>query len=378
LQGKRIKHYLERHASDYGQLFSQVEDPRVEARCDHLLADILFIALCTLLSNGEDFEDMAEFGLQRQEWLSTFLFLPNGIPSHDTFNRVLQMIDPKYLSEVLSADGARFIECFKGELINLDGKKIRGYSPRSTGNSGLYILSAWVGNHQLCIGQVAVDDKSNEITAIPKVLAPLDLTGATVSIDAIGCQTAIAEQIVDQGADYLLAVKVNQDGLYEEVSEAFTYFKEDANHRTWEYNHGRHEVRKCRLLSARPSLGSVVFDKWKGLSWLVEIKSERTKDGVTTYQTRYYISSDVGLTEDKANKSVRGHWSIENQLHWHLDVTFSEDGCRARRGNSAINLNTLRKIALQRVKLDTAKLSMKKRRFRASLNDDYLINLLML
>jgi len=347
-------------------------------RCDHLLVDILFIALCTLLSNGEDFEDMVEFGNQRKDWLCTILELPNGIPSHDTFNRVLQILDPESLNEILLADGHGLLDSLEGKLINLDGKKIRGYSPRSKGNDGLYVLSAWVSEQELCIGQLAVEEKSNEITAIPKVLDSLDIKGATVTIDAMGCQTEIADMIVEGGGNYLLAVKENQAGLYEEIHEAFTYFPENGYSKTWEYNHGRHEVRHCRLLKAKDSLGTMVLSKWRILEYLVEIKSERTMDGVTAYQTRYYISSQHDLTPEIANNHARGHWSIENKLHWQLDVTFNEDACRARTANSAINLNTLRKIALHRIKLDDTKLSMKKRRFRASMNNDYLIKLLEL
>jgi predicted transposase YbfD/YdcC len=340
------------------------------------LVDILFIALCTLLSNGEDFEDMVEFGEQRKEWLSTVLELPNGIPSHDTFNRVLQMLDPQKLTSVLAADGHRLLDTLEGKLLHLDGKKIRGHSPRSKGNDGLYVLTAWVGHDQLCVGQAAIEEKSNEITAIPRVLEKLDITGATVTIDAMGCQTDIAEQIVAGGGNYLLAVKKNQGGLFEEVSEGFKYFPEDDLSKTCEYNHGRHEVRHCRILDATASLGSMLLDKWRGLKQLVEIKSERTINGLTSYHTRYYISSCAELTAELANDYARGHWSIENQLHWRLDVTFKEDASRARRGYSAINLNTLRKIALHRIKLDNAKLSMKKRRFRASMNENYLLNLL--
>lgn len=321
---------------------------------------------------------MVEFGEQRQDWLATVLELPNGIPSHDTFNRVLQMLDPEELTNILAADGHRLLDTLQGKLLNLDGKKIRGYSPRSKGNDGLYVLTAWVGGDQLCVGQVAVEEKSNEITAIPRVLEGLDIEGATVTIDAMGCQTEIAELIVKGGGNYLLAVKENQIGLHEEVSEAFTYFPENERSKTWEYNHGRHEVRHCRILNAVDSLGSMVMDKWCGLENLVEIKSERTTNGVTSYYTRYYISSQADITAKLANDYARGHWSIENQLHWRLDVVFNEDASRARRGYSAINLNTLRKIALHRIKLDDAKLSMKKRRFRASMNNEYLLNLLSL
>ena len=205
------------------EIFSQVPDPRVVKRCDHKLVDILFIAFCTLLSNGEDFEDMVEFGRQRQDWLRTILELPEGIPSHDTFNRVLQLVDSEALSECLQSDGAGLLESVKGQLINFDGKKIKGANPRSRGNKGLWILSAWVSDKRLCIGQKKVDDKSNEITAIPELIDELNLQGSIVSIDAIGCQVEIAEKIRDSEADYLLAVKENQADLLEEIREAFEH-----------------------------------------------------------------------------------------------------------------------------------------------------------
>ncbi len=256
-------------------LFAGVPDSRVVNRCSHKLSDILFIALSTLICNGEDFEDMVEFAHQRYDWLSTILELPDGIPSQDTFNRVLQRIEPKALQKCLSEDGQVLLDTLNEKQINLDGKKIRGVWPTSKGNNGLYILSAWVNENNLCVGQSRVEDKSNEITAIPELLDTLHIQGATISIDAIGCQKAIAAKIVDKQAEYLLSLKKN-------------------------------------------------------------------------------------------------HWSIENQLHWHLDVTFGEDASRARLQNAPENLNILRKIALQRITQMKDKLSKKKRRYRASLNNDYL------
>jgi len=204
------------------KLFSQVDDPRVAGRCLHRLKDIVFIAFCTLVSNGEDLEDMVEFGEQRKEWLSEILELPNGIPSHDTFNRVFQIVAPEQLSISLEADAEVLLESVRGKLISLDGKKMRGVSPTSRGNKGLYILSAWVSENRLCIGQKKVKDKRNEITALPELIDMLNLAGSTVSIDAMGCQTSIAEKIIAAQANYLLAVKENQGDLYDQVSDDFT------------------------------------------------------------------------------------------------------------------------------------------------------------
>ncbi len=229
-------------------LFSRVPDPRVVNRCSHKLSDILFIALSTLICNGEDFEDMVEFAHQRYDWLSTILELPDGIPSHDTFNRVLQRIEPKALQKCLSEDGQALLDTLNEKQVSLDGKKLRGVSPTSRGNSGLYILSAWVGENNLCVGQTKVEDKSNEITAIPELLDSLDIQGATISIDAIGCQKEIATKIVDKQAEYLLSLKKNQKQTFEQVEDSFrfsgsAYFDEE-----WEYDHGRYETRKCTLI----------------------------------------------------------------------------------------------------------------------------------
>lgn len=356
-------------------IFSRVTDPRVEARCDHLLKDILFIAFCTLLSNGEDFVDMVEFAEQRLEWLEEVLELPNGIPSHDTFNRVLQLVDPQSLSVCLASDGQYLVESVKDKLVNFDGKKIRGVSPKSRGNKGLFILSAWVSEQRICIGQQKVKDKSNEIKAIPDLIDLLDLTASTVSIDAIGCQTEIATKIIDAQANYLLAVKKNQGLLYEEVSNP-SFWKSTVDwDDTWEYDHGRYETRKCQIISAREFLSPALLGKWKEIKTVIKITAERTIHNVTHSNTRYYISSQ---TKDAAyyNRAVRGHWGIENHLHWHLDVTFNEDGNRSRSGNAPQNLNILRKMALQRVSRMDDKLSLKKRRYRASMNVEYLQELI--
>lgn len=351
--------------------FSCVSDPRVQSRCDHLLEDILFIALCTLLSNGEDFEDMVEFGHQRFEWLSEVLSLPNGIPSHDTFNRVLQLIDPEQLSLCLAQDAQILIESVSEKLVVFDGKKIKGASPRSCANQGLFILSAWVGEYRLCIGQQKVDKKSNEITAIPQLIDLLDLEDSLVSIDAIGCQSEIAVKILDAKADYLLALKRNQGRLFEEVHDEFRWKSVQAFDQKWEYAHGRYEERRCQLLKASDILSSQTLDKWKGIQTIIKIEAQRRTGKATTSQTRYYISSEAKNCS-YYNDAVRAHWGIENHLHWHLDVTFKEDASRSRKKNAPQNLNVLRKMALHRVSRMKDKLSLKKRRFRASMNVEYL------
>lgn len=365
-------HQIMEYCQDVINLFSKVKDPRQKKKCLHPLMDILFISLCTLLSNGEDYEDMAEYGRQKEEWLKTKLLLPNGIPSHDTFNRVFQLLEPEELKLCLGSDGRSLLSSISGHLINFDGKKIKGESPKSRGNKGLYILSAWVGDHKICIGQEKIQDKSNEIQAIPKLLNTIDIQGATVSIDAIGCQRKIAKQIVKKGGDYLLSVKKNQKHLYTEIAENFNHLGTAHFDEQWEYAHGRYEERECKILDAKAVLSPTTLEKWENLLHIVQVKASRTIKNVTSCETRYYISSDKCATATKMNDFVRGHWSIENHLHWHLDVTFKEDACRARKGNAAENLNIMRKVALHRLAQSKIKLSLKKRRFRASLNQKYL------
>jgi predicted transposase YbfD/YdcC len=315
---------------------------------------------------------MVEFGKQRLEWLQMKLDLANGIPSHDTFNRVFQIIDPAHFSEVLKEDGAILLDHIEGKLICFDGKKMRGVSPKSRGNKGLYILNAWVAENRLCIGQKKVGDKSNEITAIPELLEELELKDSTVSIDAIGCQKNIAAQIVKKEADYLLAVKGNQADLQEEVSESFQYSKVEQMAEQWEYDHGRYETRQCQILRAELVLSPNLKADWPSIKTLIKIESTRDVKGVKSTETRYYISSHDKRSAEQYNNMVRGHWGIENHLHWHLDVTFREDANRSRKGNAPQNLNILRKMALHRIARDNIKISMKKRRFRASMNIEYL------
>lgn len=365
---------MENYATD---IFDNVPDPRVRGRCLHKLSDVLFIALCTLISNGEDCVDMVSFGIEREEWLREILELRNGIPSDDTFRRALQIVDPEYLNQILVTEGHNFLDTYKDELISIDGKKLRGAAPKSKGNKGLYILNAWVSSNGLCIGQSKVEDKSNEITAIPELLDKLEISGSIVSIDAIGCQVDIAQKILSKQADYLLSVKDNQQDLHEEIKECFTFMKKSDHDEQWEYDHGRYETRSCSVLSAQEALSPGLMKKWQGAKTLIEVKATRYMSDVTTKSSRYYISSQGHKNAMTYNAMVRNHWSIENQLHWHLDVTFKEDESRIRTENAPINMNILRKMALQKIKASTDKSSMKKRRFKASLNINYLNNLLI-
>lgn len=353
-------------------LFAEVDDPRVVSRCQHKLSDILFIAISTLICNGEDFEDMVEFAHQRCDWLTEILELPNGIPSHDTFNRVLQLINPQALQKCLQTDGQALLDTLNEKQINVDGKKLRGVSPTSKGNEGLYILSAWVSENQLCAGQRKVEEKSNEISAIPELLNSLEIAGAVVSIDALGCQKKVAAYIADRQAEYLLSLKKNQQQTFEDVEDSFRFAEQTDYYQDREYDHGRYERRHCSVVKLSEAAPNETFRDWKDLRYLIRIQASRQTSKGNSQQTRYYLSNAPQGSAAYFNMLVRGHWSIENQLHWHLDVTFREDDCRARSLNAPENLNILRKIALQRISQMKDRLSKKKRRYRASLNNEYL------
>lgn len=357
-------------------IFDSVNDPRVTGRCSHLLSDILFIATCTLICNGEDCQDMEEFGLSNKSWLMQYLSLPNGIPTHDTFNRVLQKIDPQELESILYNEGVDILRRITEKHIAIDGKKIRGASPKSKGNTGLYILNAWVSTYNLCIGQRRIENKKNEISAIPELLRSIDIENSVVSIDAIGCQKEIARQIKSQNGDYILSVKENQKNLFEEINEIFSYAKIEEKATEYEKDHGRIEARTCHLLAAQEHLSPNQKEKWSSIKKLVKITSMRIIDDAQTISDRYYITSSNTKSAKEINKLIRNHWSIENNLHWHLDVTFNEDDCRLRTGYAPENMNLLRKLALTKIRKQEDKKSLKKRRYKASMDKDYLLKLI--
>lgn len=352
--------------------FSEIADPRMEKKCKHKLSDILLIALFTYLSNGDDYEDMVLFGKSHKTSLSDYLCLPHGVPSHDTFNRVFQILDVEVFRECLSAHGRSLIDILAEKQICIDGKKLKGVSPTSRGNDGLYIVNAWLSENKLCIGQQKVAGKSNEIKAIPELIKALDIKDATLTIDAVGCQKNIAKQIVSQEGHYLLAVKSNQKDLLEDVKYAFRTHQARFVDEEWEYDHGRFETRKCSILPAKETLMGEVFERWEGLKTIVKVEAKRTIKETECVETRYYISDEATQNAAYFNALARGHWSIETQLHWHLDVTFKEDDCRVRTGNAPENLSTLRKLALQIITQHKDKLSLKKRRVKASYDLAYL------
>lgn len=349
-----------------------LEDFRMQKKCHHKLSDIVLIGLFTYLSNGEDYEDMVLFAQSNYDFVKKYCDLPNGIPSHDTFNRVFKYLNPNVLRGLLTDYGKDVLDILSDKQICVDGKKIKGTSPTSRGNQGLYIVNAWVAENQLCIGQQKVENKSNEIVAIPQIISQLDIENATVSIDAIGCQKNIANQIISQKGNYLLSIKKNQTSLYEQVTSGFKTVQSVDFSEEWEYQNSRFETRKCSVIKASTVLLAETLNDWNGLKTLIKIDSKRIVNEQKQVQTRYYISSEDFANANYFNALVRGHWSIENQLHWHLDVTFNEDKCRARAGFAPENLSTIRKLALQIIQSYKDKLSLKKRRVKAAYSTEYL------
>lgn len=356
--------------------FSHITDPRVEGRCQHLLSDILIVAVCTYLTGGTDYQDMHMFAKERGKQLEGLLHLPNGTPSADTFERVFKRLDADALRESLTLYGQELLSSLAEKQIVLDGKKLKGVSPTSRGNSGLYILNAWVSENRFCIAQEKVKDKSNEITAIPKVLESLDITDAVISIDAIGTQVAIARQIINQKGHYFLSVKANQESLLQDIECAFKTHSGYDIVEDIDKDHGRIETRRCSILSAKDFLLQENISAWKNVETLIRIEAKREIKGITQQEIRYYISDESIASASYYESLARGHWGIENHLHWHLDVTFKEDDCRARQMNAPENLATIRKLALQIISNQNDKLSLKKRLYKAALDINYMKMLL--
>lgn len=357
------------------EYFARLTDPRVERNREHLLEEILLIAMAAVLSGAESWNDIEDYGQSKQEWLKTFLTLPAGIPSHDTFNRVFAALDPEEFEQGFAAWVSSIAKLTAGEVVAIDGKTLCG--SRQSGKKQLvHMVSAWASANNLVLGQRKVDDKSNEITAIPKLLEALALSGTVVSIDAMGCQRAIAEKIVDRKADYILAVKENQQLLLDDIKDSFQMLAADAVAEEIDCGHGRVERRRCAVLDDLTLLDRPA--DWKGLRSLVRIEAERfhKASGKTERETRYYITS---LPPDAArlNQLVRQHWGIENKLHWVLDVAFGEDLSRKRAGNAAQNFSLLNRIALNLLKQETTlKRGIKGKRLKAAWDTPYLLKLL--
>lgn len=359
---------------EWEKYFRDVADFRLERSKLHKLSDILMLSLCAVLSGAEDFEEIAEYGRQKEPFLRQFLELPNGIPSHDTINRVFNRLDKDSFASCLYNWSRELLGVVDYYHLSIDGKVLRATGQAGKKNSGICLVSAWAQEHQLVLGQERVESKSNEKTAIPELLESLDLQGAVVSIDAMGCHEHIAKQIKGKEAEYLLALKKNQKGLYEQVNDFMQARKEQFAHHQWsDFGSGRIEKRVCYVCQDLTFLEQVA--QWPGIERVVLIESSREKDGKIIRQTRYYLTSlKTGAKE--FNFLVRSHWGIENKLHWMLDVVFAEDTSRVWQGAGPENMATLRKMALQALNQQKDKKSMKARRKMAAWNDVYLMEIL--
>jgi predicted transposase YbfD/YdcC len=358
--------------------FRRLKDPRRAHRRLHLLQDIIVVSLCAIIAGAQDWQQVATFGRKRSDWLTRFLKLPNGIPAHDTFERLFDRINPQAFQACFRNWVQALQEALTIKHVAIDGKTLRSSGSSKLGP--LHVVSAWATAQRLSLGQVAVAEKSNEITAIPALLDLLDVRGALVTIDAMGCQKAIAQKIIDRGADYILTVKDNQEHLLADIRQSFmdacerdfVGFEHDT-YKTKERGHGRDEYRSYHVLHCTTGLRNAAA--WAGLTTIGICYSERTVQGTRSEETRYFIGSK------KANakvygKALRHHWGIENSLHWQLDVNFDEDHNRVNKRNTAENLALLRRLTLSLLQAHPAKLSIANKRFAASLDPDFLEEIL--
>jgi predicted transposase YbfD/YdcC len=365
--------------------FGALEDPRVERTRAHLLIDIIAIALMGVLSGADGWVAIETYGQAKRQWLETFLALPNGIPSHDTFARVFARLAPDALEASFQMWVAGIVSTLGAQVIALDGKCVKGSYDREGGQKALQVVSAWASAHQLVLGQCAVDSKSNEITAIPLLLEQLDLSGTIVSIDAMGAQTAIAEQIQNQQADYILALKGNHPTLMKQARAWFESLDAEelsvdaesdyTHHQATESGHHRIESRCLWQIPSRLVFSEEQHRRWSGLRSLVVVRSERRLWNQDSSQVRFFLSSLDADARAFAGH-IRQHWGIENQLHWCLDVVFREDASRIRSGHAPRNLSVLRRLALNLLRQEPSKASLMMKRYRAGLDDQFMLAIL--
>lgn len=356
--------------------FSSIEDPRIDRRKRHQLSDIFFITLCATISGADNWVAIERFGKAKEQWFTELLNLENGIPSHDTFGDVFSAIDTEQFSQCFSNWVADLSDLVEEDIITLDGKCLRRSLDKASNKAAIYMVSAWSRQNSLVLGQEKVNDKSNEITAIPKLLSRLDIAGAVITIDAMGCQKKIAEQIIEKKGDYVLSLKGNHGLLHDDVKTFFeSSLSPEVGIQTLDGDHGRIETRCLRVADEIDWLKKE--HDWLGLRSIIAVTAKREVEEKVTEETRYFISSLNADDPGKLERAVRAHWSIENNLHWVLDVAFDEDSNRTRKGNSAANLAATRHIALNLIKAEkTAKVGVKTKRLMAGWDNDYLLKII--
>jgi len=355
--------------------FGQLPDPRIQRNKKHLLIDIIVLSIIAVICGAESWDSIEMFGKSKKDFLSKILKLPNGIPSHDTINRVFSLIRAdKFEQQFTQWSQSLKDPGISKEVISVDGKTLRGSRDSYHGKSAIHTVNAWANSNGLVLGQFKTAEKSSEITAIPELLKILDIEGCIITIDAMGTQKKIAETIVDQEADYILAVKENQGYLKENVESAFLRQKPDSVDETVEKGHGRIETRQCEMINTLDFIDQK--EQWAGLKSLVRITAQREIRDTKTIEVRLYISSVEADAKD-FNSYIRQHWAVENSLHWTLDVTFREDAQRKRNGKAGNNFALIQKIALNLLKKEESKrMSLKNKRLVAAWDDKFLLKIL--
>lgn len=355
--------------------FSSLKDPRVERNKLHELTDIFLLVVCAVVGGAEGWEAIEEFGKEKLDWLRRFAPFANGVPSHDCIANVLSRLSPKGFQSCFRRWTEAVNQATEGEVVAIDGKTAKGSRDRKGGRKALHMVSAWANTNRLVLGQEATDEKSNEITAIPKLLELLELKGCIVTLDAMGCQKSIAKQIIDQGGDYVLGLKGNQSTLQEGVEEFFeTARAHDFSGVAYDFmeevdkDHGRLEVRRYWITEALQTLPNTAL--WEGLRSIGCVERHCIIGDTKTIEQRYFINS-IPAQAPRFAQAVRGHWGVENRLHWRLDVLFNEDASRIRKGNAPAIMTSIRHLCMNLFEREPSSLRLSKKRRKATWNDDY-------